>query len=1675
MSLQSKTTGIQLFGEAADFNKKTNSRDYRSMSKRHLPSRHVKSTEREEDRSVSPVTSEAETLNSQTSTAFEMNQMAQLIIQMQKSNEEAAAARREEREQRREDKERARKREEEATEIRRRLEVEAAAARREEKALRRQQQEATLQELREREDARREDDIRRAEVQLQGDREFQLQLRKEDLTRLEEKNELERQRRRNKIAHEIPPMSKLRDPREIVHFLGGFERHMEKYGVDRDQWAVLLKPLLDAKTANFMDRLTPQIQDDHALLCKSLIEYSGINQEYYRKKWEGLAWKDRTPPMEAYMNVYEVGQSWTKDCKTRDDGIDHFIREKFISIMPPAASAWVREREPKTGRQAAELAVTYFAARADSETQPRRQQPFQRGQNNLRPNPYAGRSYPGRDGAGTEPDNPPSTRRQQDRDNVSRCYRCDKIGHRANQCPERQANIKNEKPAIQEAKIAELHDNQELPVFAGSINRRPATRLVRDSGCTHSIIHQRLVDPKFKDEGNAPVRCIHGDTKPLPTTTVRLKLCGRRWDVNMAVTDLGSYDAMLGNDIPNLDRMITIKKHIRNKKKRRNPTRACGRPKTYRETSSSSEATSSDSSETRSSDGDDSPPADCSSRAVSGSELTRPTPPTSDTNGEGHSSADSSSGRQSDYGGTRRSCTSDKQTSTQDDSESPGENEDSNTSQSDQALQTASARGKKKKKSRRPLQEQQYAQKWGTTIDLNGGQTQMRELQEEDSSLATARANVTKKNSKFFRGADDGLLYRRGSMPGDKHEECKQLVLPKQYRENTLRMAHIAPLAGHFGVAKTSSRIKQRFFWPGMRQDIQDLCKRCQTCQLTTPKYSPKAPLVPLPIIRTPFTRLAMDMIGPLPPTKEGHKYILTVCDYGTRYPEAFPLKSTTSKDVAEALVEMFSRTGIPDEILTDRGSNFTSDLMAEFYRLLGIKSILTSAYHPQTDGMVERFNGTLKAGIRKFITAHEGEWHKALPYILFAYRETPHTTTGFSPFELVFGRNPKGPLDVLRKQWTGSNSASSDVVSFLTETYQRLEKAKAAATHKEQAAKSAMKTYYDKGAKSQIFEVGDLVLILKPTTKVKLHAQWQGPYSVVTRLSDTTYAVKKLNSNSGTRTYHTNFLKRWESPSAVCMMTLDEEQMDDLPAWEMHPDEGEVTVGKDIKPEQAKQLRSLLKEYKDVFSNTAGATKLAEMEIDTGEAKPVYTPPYRVAHSQLPKVKIEVQNMLEAGIISPSKSAWASPLLMVKKKDGTLRPVVDYRRLNKLTKPDPFPMPRIDDLIDGLAGARFISTLDLTKGYWQVPVAEADKPKTAFVAPMGKYQFNFMPFGLMGAPSTFQRLMNNIFHDVADHVAAYIDDVVVYSSTWEQHVEHLRETLERLRDAGLKVKARKCQMAMSECLFLGHMVGRGQVRPDEAKIDDVRNFKTPKSKKDVRSFLGLAGYYRRFVEDFASVATPLSDLTKDCCQDKVSWEPQHQRAFDRLKEVLTSEPVLQGPDYEKTFHLQTDASNHGIGAVLSQMSEDGADRPVAYYSRKLLKSEKNYAAVDKECLAIVDSIKHFQIYLTGIKFVVKTDHKCLQWLDSVKDTGGRRTRWSLRLQPFQFDVVHRPGVENGNADGLSRQAWKEEGEEQRGEEEQEIAHETDQEIVHETDVPTRNGAGGSVVNSLITRSSPQP
>lgn len=620
----------------------------------------------------------------------------------------------------------------------------------------------------------------------------------------------------------------------------------------------------------------------------------------------------------------------------------------------------------------------------------------------------------------------------------------------------------------------------------------------------------------------------------------------------------------------------------------------------------------------------------------------------------------------------------------------------------------------------------------------------------------------------------------------------------------------------------------------------------------------------------------------------------------------------------------------------------------------------------------------------------------------------------------------------MLQEEWTEPSKVDESIVSFLTDTYRRMEEARDVATQNEEASKQVMKDYYDKLSKKRSLEEGQLVLVLLPTSTNKLLAKWSGPYPVLHKLSDTTYRVQTGTGRKGCKTLHINMLQEWKTPTAVCLYTTVAEQndLDEFPDWKRPPQLWHPHIGPELDSTQKTQIQHVLHKHRKAFSTKPGRTAEASISIQTGDASPLSSPPRRLPKARLQTVQEEVAELLREGLIEPSTSPWASPIVLVPKKDGTHRLCIDYRRLNEVTQADQFPMPRIEELIDGLAGATYISTIDLTKGYWQVPVAKDSIEKTAFTTPFGKYQFLVMPFGLVGAPSVFQRLMTNTFADSPHCTAAYMDDVVVFSETWHDHLIHLDQAIARLNKTGLSLKLEKCHFGMKECTYLGHQVGRGVVKPLQAKVDAIQAFMKPKKKKDVWAFLGLSGYYRKFVQNYATRAAPLTDLTRKENPDKVQWEECHQLALDDLKRALTLKPVLRGPDFSKEFLLHTDASNVGVGAVLSQLDEDGDDRPVAFYSKKLKKNEVNYAAVEKECLAIIEGIRHFEVYLTGVRFTVITDHNCLKYLNSMKDIGGRLTRKSLQLQPYEFKIKHRPGDANGNADGLSRQAWDEDAEE---------------------------------------------
>jgi deoxyuridine 5'-triphosphate nucleotidohydrolase len=458
-----------------------------------------------------------------------------------------------------------------------------------------------------------------------------------------------------------------------------------------------------------------------------------------------------------------------------------------------------------------------------------------------------------------------------------------------------------------------------------------------------------------------------------------------------------------------------------------------------------------------------------------------------------------------------------------------------------------------------------------------------------------------------------------------------------------------------------------------------------------------------------------------------------------------------------------------------------------------------------------------------------------------------------------------------------------------------------------------------------------------------------------------------------------------------------------------------------DLTEKQQQQLDELLAEYHDLFDNEIpGKTDIIQHEINLEDTKPIALKPY-YRRSPLEKefIQDEIDKMLRQGIIKPSDSPWTAPVVVVKKKEGKLRFCVDYRQLNKVTTKDQFPLPRIDDLLDTLGKAKYFSTLDLASGYWQVEIKPEDRPKTAFITTEGLYEFNVMPFGLTNAPATFQRLMNKVFkNQLNKFVIIYLDDTNVYSTTFEDHLLHLRIVFDKLRQSGLKLQPSKCHFGKTSLAFLGHVISKDGIKPDPAKISAVKNFPKPHNLTVLRGFLGLASYYRRFVKDFAKIAAPLHQLMRK--DQPFIWTTEHQEVFEELKHRLISAPILIYPDFDKPFILYTDASSFGLGAVLSQKAEDEKEHVVTYASKRTDNTQKNYYASELECLAVVWAIQLFRPYLqSNIPFTLVTDHSALKGLFNKSKISGKLARWIMTLNEYNFKIEHRKGRIHSNVDPL--------------------------------------------------------
>ena len=401
---------------------------------------------------------------------------------------------------------------------------------------------------------------------------------------------------------------------------------------------------------------------------------------------------------------------------------------------------------------------------------------------------------------------------------------------------------------------------------------------------------------------------------------------------------------------------------------------------------------------------------------------------------------------------------------------------------------------------------------------------------------------------------------------------------------------------------------------------------------------------------------------------------------------------------------------------------------------------------------------------------------------------------------------------------------------------------------------------------------------------------------------------------------------------------------------------------------------------------------RLIDHTIETEpEAKAPVRPIYRLSFAEMNELKKQLEELTDKGFIRPSTSPFGAPVIFVKKKDGSLRMCVDYRGLNKITKKNSYPLPRIDDLFDRLHGATVFSKIDLRSGYHQVRISEKDIYKTAFRTRYGHFEFLVMPFGLTNAPATFMRLMNTVFHPFLDEfVLVYLDDILIYSKNIADHALHLRVIFEKLREHRLFAKIEKCEFAKESVEFLGHVVSSEVLEIEKQKVRAIKDWPKPSSVKEIQSFLGLVNYYRRFIRHVAEISRPLTNLLKK--DSPYSWTAAQNKAFETLKSKIASAPVLKLPNPHQKYVLMTDASDIGLGGVLSQ-EENGRMKPVAYLSRKLNQAEQNYAVHEKELLAIIFALRTWRIYLHGAEFDILTDHHPLIYLDSQPNLSRRQAR----------------------------------------------------------------------------------
>jgi hypothetical protein len=846
----------------------------------------------------------------------------------------------------------------------------------------------------------------------------------------------------------------------------------------------------------------------------------------------------------------------------------------------------------------------------------------------------------------------------------------------------------------------------------------------------------------------------------------------------------------------------------------------------------------------------------------------------------------------------------------------------------------------------------------------------------------------------------DGLLFRCEKVFGQTYEN---LVVPKDRRPHVLRLAHDL-CGGHMAMKKTRDRIRlSGLTWPTLTASCKSYCSSCEICQKRTRVTCyDSVPITAIPRATEVFSHWFSDVLGPLNIHENmEYNYCLVMIDSASRWPACFPLRSVTAKNICLAMLNLFQYTSMGTNVTlvsSDNASYFKAALTREFMNRIGVSPRFHVPGYPSSTGLVERAIGSIKSLVARVAAEHPKKWTAYLPFIMWALREAPNETTGVPPYLIVYNRLPSGPLAILKESWLGNRdlpvSLGKKAEDFLRELKENLEAAHAYVDEHTRAAQHKYVHYHNLRTRSKKFVVGEKCLILQPdSTASRVFSKWRGPAEIVEIKSPDSYIVEL----DGKRMHiHANYLRHFNV--RVDQLTCNRTQLlhlfdvqltcnDCAIIYEDDVDFGDVNFVEPslfeadqcqllpsqvidrsmlahLKTDRQQQLLNLLDEYAACFSETPGLCTLVMHTIPTTpEFVPKRLRAYRVPENLKAEVDRQIAELLRLGFITESNSPMASPVVAVLKRSsgssGSVRLCVNFQYLNRYTLPDQIPLPNISEVVQKIGKARFISSFDATSGYYQCLVAPEDRWKTSFVCDNSQYLWIRCPFGLKSSGCTFIRMLKKVLDPIKNIAESYVDDIAVYSGDvtkvnneenedWKRHLADLRLFFQKILESGLTLNLKKSQFAKSEIKFVGHVVGSGWRRADSEKVDTIKSLRVPETKRQVKQILGLFSYFREYIQDFAKIAKPLTDLTSKRVPEHFPWGSAEQEAFEKLKELLIEATInpLHVIDCSKPFTILVDACDYAVGGILVQSACDNTEQPVAFASCKLTPTQRRWPTI---------------------------------------------------------------------------------------------------------------------------------